>query len=478
MQFSLAGFRVSVSPLFWLTAVWFGFARYGDGDLRWGIALWVPIMFLAVLVHEMAHAVAFRRYGVPSEIQLIALGGVTIPLAQRRLKPGQAFIVSFAGPLVGIVIGGAAIALQSFVPLPPSLPLRIALEAIIWTNLGWAIFNLVPIVGLDGGNMMMAVFEKLGGGRGVRLAYVVSIFIAGAIATYFMSHGQFLTAVLVGYFGWQNYLRWRLAGQWGDRVQPIRPAAPAASADGPKRGEAIDVRPIDQDLVRAWEALEKGNPLTVRMIAEPLVARAHTDDERFQVAHLVAWGRLLSGDTRAAELAIERLMPAGRRPDALLEGSLLLERQKYGPASDALAEALVGRSDDFVAVRLSRAVAESGRIDALVSHLANATRAEDIGVRPFQVVVAELMRHKRWTEATILGEALFRRFGVASDAFNVACSLGRAGRGEEALGWLDEALQKGLPDPTLLLTDADLAAVRELPGFEAIRERVDAKLSG
>lgn len=465
MRFQLAGFPVNVSPLFWLTAVWFGFSRYGSG-MQWGIALWVPIMFLAVLLHELAHAVAYRRYGVPSEIQLVALGGLTVPLAPRRLRPGQAFVVSFAGPAVGLLIGGSALALQLFAPLPASPPLLVALEAIVWTNLGWAIFNLVPIVGLDGGNMMAAVFEKLGGMRGVRAAYVTSIFVAGALATFFLSHRQILPAVLLGYFGWQNYVRWRMAGQWGDRIQPVRPERPA-----PPRGEAIDVRPIDADLARAWEALEKGNPLTVRMIAEPLVPRARTDDERFQVAHLVAWGRLLGGDARAAEVALARLLPGGRRPDALLEGALLLEQQKYGPAADALSEALVGRADDFVAVRLARAVSESGRIDTLIGHLDHASRAEDIGARPFQLVISELMQKRRFAEASRLGEALFSRFGVASDAFNVACALGRAGRAEEALGWLESAIEKGLPDPSLLLTDADLATVRELPGFDALRER-------
>lgn len=471
MQFKLAGFDITVSPLFWLTAVYFGFMRYGHGDTQWAIALWIPVMFLAVLLHELGHAVTYRRYGVVSEIQLVALGGLTIPQTPVRLRPGQQFLVSFAGPLVGIVIGGSALLLQLFAPLPPSVPLDIALGAIVWTNLGWAIFNLVPIVGLDGGNMMAAVFEKIGGARGTRVAFVVSIFVAGAIAAYFLSRGQMLTAMFAAYFGWQNYVRWRMAGQWRDRIQPTRPVPEARPSQAP-RGEAVDVRPIDADLGRAWEALEKGNPLTVRMIAEPLVARARSEDERFQVAHLVAWGRLLSGDVRGAEIALARLLPTGKRPDALLDGALQLERQKFAEAADALSEALVGRADDFVAVRLSRAVAESGRIERLLSHLADAERSADIGSRAFQVVVAELMQKKRWPEATMLGEALFRRFGVASDAFNVACSLGRAGREEEALGWLEKALAKGLPDPSLLLTDTDLASVRALPGFEALKERI------
>ena len=109
MQFSLAGFRVSVSPLFWLTSVFLGWGLYGVPGMHWALLIWVPIAFLAVLLHEMGHAVAFRRYGVPSEIQLVALGGLTVPLSQRRLQPGQAFIVSFAGPLVGIIIGGSAL---------------------------------------------------------------------------------------------------------------------------------------------------------------------------------------------------------------------------------------------------------------------------------------------------------------------------------------------------------------------------------
>jgi hypothetical protein len=68
-----------------------------------------------------------------------------------------------------------------------------------------------------------------------------------------------------------------------------------------------------------------------------------------------------------------------------------------------------------------------------------------------------------------LGERLFEHFGLASDAFNVACSLGQLGRTAEGLVWLERAVEAGLADPTVLDTDADLAPVRAMPDFQSLR---------
>jgi hypothetical protein len=86
-------------------------------------------------------------------------------------------------------------------------------------------------------------------------------------------------------------------------------------------------------------------------------------------------------------------------------------------------------------------------------------------------VVNEVFYAGHHAAAAELGELLFARFGQANDAFNVACSLGRAGRPSEAITWLEKAIDAGLADPTVLDTDADLAPVRALPAFDALRSR-------
>jgi hypothetical protein len=164
-------------------------------------------------------------------------------------------------------------------------------------------------------------------------------------------------------------------------------------------------------------------------------------------------------------------MPLGRRPDALLEGALLLDLGRGETALGPLTEALEGRGDDFVASRLARAAALAKHVAPIVKLLSK-PRIE-LEARPFQIVVAELMRENLVEPAIALGEALFSRFGVGTDAFNVACAHARATRFDEASAWLEKALGAGLPDPKVLLSDDDLRGLRERPEFEPFRARLE-----
>lgn len=456
-HFHLLGVPVRVHLSFWLTALLLGWLRYGRGEHTWAIATWVPIVFLAVLLHEMGHALVGRRFGLRPEVHLVAMGGLTTFPSGHRLTHGKSILVSFAGPAVGIVIGFAALALSG-AGLPPAASLVV--RDVVWTNLGWAIFNLLPIVGLDGGNIMAAVFDRFMGARGVRAARLVSVLLGAAICAWGIANDQILLVLIFGMFTIQNYRAWQLESHW---VESLSEQARA-------RGRAADPMPIEASLREAWAALEEGDAARVRSIAELLVPRAQTEQHRFEIAHLLSWGRLLTGDAEGAAAAL-RLLPRGRLPDALLEGAILLELGRPADAVRPLAEAIVDRPDDFVATRLAKAVARSGRFEEVLALLRDHEKAHAIGARALQIVATEAFYAGHHEGAARIGELLFECFHQASDAFNVACSLGRAGKRREALEWLEKAVEAGLADPSVLDTDADLEPVRALPEFQQIRAR-------
>jgi hypothetical protein len=107
LRFSLAGIPVRVHPLFWLIAVFFGIS----GDLIM-LPIWVLVVFVAILVHELGHALAFRRYGQRSQIVLHFAGGLTIPepvswgsgYASVGLTANQQIFISLAGPGAGFLL--------------------------------------------------------------------------------------------------------------------------------------------------------------------------------------------------------------------------------------------------------------------------------------------------------------------------------------------------------------------------------------
>src|SRR2546422_735068 len=75
LHFSLAGIPVCVHPLFWLMTALFGASA---GDLI-QLLVWIAVVFVSILIHEMGHALMMRWYGQPSRVVLYLAGGLTIP---------------------------------------------------------------------------------------------------------------------------------------------------------------------------------------------------------------------------------------------------------------------------------------------------------------------------------------------------------------------------------------------------------------
>src|SRR5512143_986284 len=75
LRFTLGGIPIRVHPLFWIIALLFGLA---DSNLV-HLVLWIVIVFVSILIHELGHALVMRLYGQPCFIVLHAAGGLTVP---------------------------------------------------------------------------------------------------------------------------------------------------------------------------------------------------------------------------------------------------------------------------------------------------------------------------------------------------------------------------------------------------------------
>ena len=98
VRFGLFGFGVRVSWTFWLGASLIGFQlvrSIHDGLSRANqspgmlvlLLLWLAAIFFSILIHELGHAFAYRRYGIGCDVVLYHFGGLAIPtgrLSSRR----------------------------------------------------------------------------------------------------------------------------------------------------------------------------------------------------------------------------------------------------------------------------------------------------------------------------------------------------------------------------------------------------------
>lgn len=152
LSFTLAGFPVTVQPLFVLVV---GAAGLSSRSLEVGLS-WVAVVTVSVLWHELGHGLAMRRFGYPARIELVAMGGLThwppdaSPAARERLW------VSAAGPAAGLLLGGLVWFLaRSAGPLPPLA--GVLVRSLLWVNVFWSLFNLLPILPLDGSHVLEAL---------------------------------------------------------------------------------------------------------------------------------------------------------------------------------------------------------------------------------------------------------------------------------------------------------------------------------
>lgn len=210
LQFRLFGIPVQVVPFFFLTAL-----LIGPHDLA-GAALWLPVAFVGVLSHELGHAAAIRKQGFAPAILLHGFGGATTWSAHRPLPPSRRIMISAAGPAVGIAIGLAALALTRILALDDPMFRRLLLFA-VWVNLGWGVLNLLPILPLDGGEIVTAAAEGVLGAQGRRIARFVSLAACVVLGLWALSQGWWWSTILAAVLAFANFQA--LRGDMG-RVGP------------------------------------------------------------------------------------------------------------------------------------------------------------------------------------------------------------------------------------------------------------------
>jgi Zn-dependent protease len=120
-------------------------------------------LFLSLLAHELAHSLVARAYGVRvSSITLFIFGGMAA-IEQEVPRPLGAFWVALAGPLLSLGLFVLFSVAGAWVG--PGSPLTSMLASLAAINLVIALFNLLPGLPLDGGQMLKAAIWGWTGDR-------------------------------------------------------------------------------------------------------------------------------------------------------------------------------------------------------------------------------------------------------------------------------------------------------------------------
>ena len=170
---SILGTTITVDPSFLFLCALFVVM---DAD-RFGVLfalLWVPVLFISVLFHELAHAAMIGIFGFgPSQIVLQGVGGVTIN--ERRARPWQDVLISAAGPASTYLLAWLAALLFTRVAFARGPVLADLLPFLATVNILWAKLNLMPVAPLDGYGIVRNSLRMF---LNERLAFAISIWIS------------------------------------------------------------------------------------------------------------------------------------------------------------------------------------------------------------------------------------------------------------------------------------------------------------
>jgi hypothetical protein len=212
---------IRVNPWFWVAAVVTGWVSPSIAE---ALALsqldvllvWTATLLVAILVHELGHALIARAFGArDGRIVLYSLGGKAIH--SGALRRWQRVLVSLAGPGAGFALYGLVFAASRLIGLQHLSPLAMfSVFAAEQICLFWGLVNLLPVYPLDGGQVAHELIVSRRPHDGALVAHQVSIavaLLAAVVCAYVTWAGIYSIRLGVALFGWLALANWFLIRQ-------------------------------------------------------------------------------------------------------------------------------------------------------------------------------------------------------------------------------------------------------------------------
>lgn len=128
------------------------------------------------LAHELGHAVAARRTGAQASISLDFLAGYASFVPTRHLHRWERAGISIAGPATQVLLGVVVLVALGVNPFDhEDFAAQYSTFAIWWAGPMIGLFNLIPVLPLDGGNIASEFLDYFAPGRGRELMIRLSI---------------------------------------------------------------------------------------------------------------------------------------------------------------------------------------------------------------------------------------------------------------------------------------------------------------
>ncbi len=284
------------------------------GTTPWLLGLFAALLlFSSVLAHELGHSFAALQQGIGvNSITLFLFGGLAA-LEKESDSPGGAFKVAIAGPAVSLLLFAALSAVGQVFALGGPVGAIVSLLAYI--NLALGLFNLLPGLPLDGGNVLKSIVWRITNDPNKGLAFAsragqtlgwLAIGIGAAAVAGISPIGNVWT-LLIGWFLLSNANRSAQSATVQQRLESLT-AADATVSDSPIVSQAASLRAFADDVLLNTT----GNWRKFLVVDEAGMFTGTVSVESLQTVPRDRWETTLVADvmqTEAALTAIESHQP-------------------------------------------------------------------------------------------------------------------------------------------------------------------------
>ncbi len=197
---------ITIYPAYWIFTGILSLLLAGGDIVQ--IFIWMGIIFVSIIFHELGHALTAKIFGRTPRIELVAMGGLTYHDGDR-LPFWKQFFITLNGPLFGLLLA----LITGFIHLHVANPLvKMIFLQMSFVNIFWTLINLVPVLPLDGGQLLRLGLEKWFDFKGLRYTFIVSGIFAllGSLAM-FITQNLLAGAIffLFAFENWDNYRKSR-----------------------------------------------------------------------------------------------------------------------------------------------------------------------------------------------------------------------------------------------------------------------------
>lgn len=167
LKFNIFGIPVSIHWMFWLLAALLGGGigalESPSADRFIAVGLFMLAALISIVVHELGHALTGLKRGAPHvQVYLHGMGGLA-SFPGARFSKKDNLLTTAAGPGASLALGFIFSVIASYY-LPEQRPATMGpiyfgyfVSTMATINIFWSIVNLMPVLPLDGGQILFAL---------------------------------------------------------------------------------------------------------------------------------------------------------------------------------------------------------------------------------------------------------------------------------------------------------------------------------